>query len=68
MIRPGAVICRSMMLRYSPIYQLGGKQEENNMTPLEILWRNPYPVRARGRRRRFEREGQNSLYVLQEFV
>ena len=29
MIRPGAVICRSMMLRYSPIYQFGGKQEEN---------------------------------------
>jgi hypothetical protein len=42
--------------------------EENNMTPSEILWRNPYPVRARCRRRRFEREGENSLYVLQEFV
>jgi hypothetical protein len=38
------------------------------MTPSEILWRNPYPVRARCRRRRFEREGENSLYVLQEFV
>jgi hypothetical protein len=38
------------------------------MTPLEILWRNPYPVRARCRRHRFEREGENSLYVLQEFV
>jgi hypothetical protein len=37
------------------------------MTPLEILWRSPYPVRARCRRRRFEREGENSLYVLQEF-
>jgi len=68
MIRPGAVIRRSMMLRYSPIDQFGGKQEGNNMTPLEILWRNPYPVRDRCRRRRFEREGENSLYVLQEFV
>lgn len=48
--------------------QFGGEQEENNMTPLEILWRNPYPVRARCRRHRFEREGENSLYVLQEFV
>lgn len=38
------------------------------MTPSEILWRNPYPVRARCRWRRFEREGENSLYVLQEFV
>jgi len=37
------------------------------MAPLEILWRNPYPC-ARCRRRRFEREGENSLYVLQEFV
>jgi hypothetical protein len=31
------------------------------MTPLEILWRNPYPVGARCRRRRFEREGKNSF-------
>jgi len=64
-----------MMLRYSPSTNLEenkrktrGKQEGNNMTPLEILWRNPYPVRDRCRRRRFEREGENSLYVLQEFV
>lgn len=43
-------------------------KRKTKMTPSEILWRNPYPVRARCRWRRFEREGENSLYVLQEFV
>ena len=31
------------------------------MTPWEILWPNPYPLCARYRRRRFEREGKNSF-------
>jgi hypothetical protein len=31
------------------------------MTPLEIPWPNPYPLCARCRRRRFEREGKNSF-------
>ena len=59
----------AQILPHLPIWRkTRGKQEGNNMTPLEILWRNPYPVRDRCRRRRFEREGENSLYVLQEFV
>jgi hypothetical protein len=38
------------------------------MTTLEIAWRNPNAVSARSWRRRFEREREHSLYVLQEFV
>jgi len=38
------------------------------MAILEIVWRNPRPVRYHSRRRSCKRESNRSLYLLQEFV
>ena len=39
-----------------------------NGTTLEIVWRNPNPVRLHRRRHSFERTGERPMYILQEFV
>ncbi|MGA8440100.1 MAG: hypothetical protein WB762_05230 [Candidatus Sulfotelmatobacter sp.] len=38
------------------------------MTTLEIVWRNPNPVRHHSRRRKCKRESNRTYYILEEFV
>jgi hypothetical protein len=47
---------------------LGSNAEEKAMTKLEIVWRNPKPVRHHSRRHNRQRESERTLYILQEFV
>jgi hypothetical protein len=42
--------------------------EEQTMTTLEIVWRNPNPVRHHSRRRNCKRESNRTYYILEEFV
>jgi hypothetical protein len=41
---------------------------EKKMKTMEIVWRNPNPVPAYGRRHSFARTGERALYTQQEFV
>lgn len=38
------------------------------MTTLEIVWRNPNPVRHHSRRHNSKHERDRTVYILQEFV
>ena len=38
------------------------------MAKLEIVWRNPEPVKYAPRRHRLGKGSQHTLYILQEFV
>jgi hypothetical protein len=40
----------------------------HNNTKLEIVWRNPQRVCTSRRRHTFVREGEQGLYILEEFV
>jgi hypothetical protein len=39
-----------------------------NVNTLEVVWRNPNPVRSHRRRHSFEGVGERARYILQEFV
>jgi hypothetical protein len=47
---------------------LRSNMEEKTTTTLEIVWRNPDPVRHQSRRHSSKRERDRTLYILQEFV
>jgi hypothetical protein len=42
--------------------------EHKNASKLEVVWRNPSPVRRHRRRHKFDSGGDYPHYILQEFV